>query len=646
VLERLRMLTGPALVVPLGNLGLGKAGRVPKRRLRGHPEARRDLLAAFSPLDHPTTATLTAQELTGAFERLMQRLVVLAALHGPGAAGTFLAALADPGDGADIVDVVAAFLERGAGDSAAGPSEIQQELVHFSRIVDIGHLGLNAGVDEHALRRLRGSSRLPDSLKVLSELLVVTRARLAQRGLLLPVPWIRPGPAAEADSPADLTTAVPAGNPDYWMAVRCGRRRIRRQFRHELSALLGYLTPAEAGLALWAHASEQQLPLDVQLAVVQADACHGITAVQWRYQPGICPAGEDVIARVARRLPTISRLPPGDTALIEMGPASYRVHAADRRSATVTETQTGTQAAGLTAPDLAARALSPADLAGRAHDLLAAYTGPDLASMEAGHIHLDRDLDVDQDTGTAIGAALLPMLASRQRRPPLLTPMMDDDHVLVRLAPATYRAFLGRTFGAAPMHLICESSPIIRAIVVELFRRMNNSPLAGRYQRRGGNLFLPLGDGSHCELFEGIDGSTPITGCVFFEVALLTYRCDPGRFDQYFTDRYHLRESVHDHAAAILSASQPHDARAAELGRYYATFADVTSPNHADLGITALVSEVLKRAAPVTAHLNVLEDYYEVQQHRVRELLRILGLPLRLVTIHFNAITGRVVCHD
>jgi len=606
----------------------------------------RDLLAAFSPLDHPTTATLTAQELTGAFERLMRRLAVLVALHGAAAAGTFLAALADPGDGADVVDVAAAFLEHGAGEAAAGPSEIQQELVHFSRIVDIGHLGLHAGVDEHALRRLRGSSRLPDSLKVLSELLVVTRARLAQRGLLLPAPWLRPSPAAEADPSADLTTAAPPGSPDYWMAVRCGRRRIRRQFRYELSALLAYLTPAEAALALWAHAGEQQLPVDVQLAVVQADARHGITAVQWSYQPGICPAAEDVIVRVARQLPAISRLSPGDTALIDMGEASYRVRAGNHRSATVTETQTGTQAAGLTAPDPAARAFSPADLTGRARELLASYAGPDLASMEAGHIHLDRDLDIDQDTGTAIGAALLPVLAARQHRPPLLTPMMDDDHVLVRLAPATYRAFLHHTFGSAPMHLICESSPIIRAIVVELFRRMNSSPLAGRYQRRGGNLFLPLGDGSHCELFEDIDGGTPITGCVFFETALLTYRCDPARFDQYFTDRYHLREGVHDHAAAILSASQPHDARAAELARYYATFADVTSPNHADPGITTLVSEVLEQSAPVTAHLNVLEDYYEVQQHRVRELLCLLHLPLRLVTIHFNAVTGRVVCHD
>lgn len=158
----------------------------------------RDLLAAFSPLDHPTTATLTAQELTGAFERLMQRLAVLVALHGVGAAGTFLAALADPSDGADVVDVAAAFLEHGAGEAGAGSSEIQQELVHFSRIVDIGHLGLHAGVDEHTLRRLRGSSRLPDSLKVLSELLVVTRARLAQRGLLLPAPWLRPSPARQS----------------------------------------------------------------------------------------------------------------------------------------------------------------------------------------------------------------------------------------------------------------------------------------------------------------------------------------------------------------------------------------------------------------------------------------------------------------
>jgi len=600
----------------------------------------RDLLAAFSPLDHPTTAALSAQEITGAFERLLRRLTVLVCLHGGAAAEEFLAALADPADGTDVVDLAAAFLDHGNDQTTAGPSEIQQELVHFSRIVDVGNLGLHAGVDEHALRRLRGSSRLPDSLKVLSELLVVTRARLAQRGRLLAVPRLRPNPAAEADPAANLTTAIPSASPDYWMAVRCDRRRIRRQFRYELTALLDYLTPAEAALALWAHAGEQQLPVSVELAVAQADARGGITVVQWSYQPGTCPASADVVAHVARHLPQISRPGPGAAAHIGVG---YRVHAAGHLSAIVTDTPAGSPVARLTAPSQAP-GVSPADLAARARQLLAAYHGPDLVSMEAGHIHLDRDLDVDQDTGTAIGAALLPLLAARQATAPLLTPMMDDDHVLVRLPPAEYRAFLHQAFGATPMHLICESSPIIRAIAVALFQRMCNSPLARSYQRRGGNLFLPLGDGSICELFEDIDGA-PVTGCLFFETALLTYRCDPDRFDKYFTGRYHLHDDVHDHAASILSAAQPHDDKAAELARYYAAFRDATDPHRADPAIAALVTDVLQKAAPVTAHLNVLEDYYEVQQRRVRELLRLLGLPLRLVTIHFNAVTGRVVCH-
>lgn len=46
------------------------------------------------------------------------------------------------------------------------------------------------------------------------------------------------------------------------------------------------------------------------------------------------------------------------------------------------------------------------------------------------------------------------------------------------------------------------------------------------------------------------------------------------------------------------------------------------------------------------AHLNVLEDYYEVQQGKVRALLQLLDLPFRLVTIHFNARTGRVVIDE
>ncbi|RBQ20986.1 hypothetical protein DP939_07985 [Spongiactinospora rosea] len=613
---------------------------------RDRTVASRDLLAAYSPLDHATTATLPAEALDSALERLVRRLVALIALHGPQVPACFLDALTAAATGAapvDVVDLTAAFLERGTAEVTGLPSELQQELVHFSRIVDLGQLGLHTGAAEHALRRLRGSDRLPDALKVLSELIIVARSRLIQRGRALPLPWLRSEGAVESEVADDLTTASPTVSPDYWVVVRCERRRLRRQFRFELSALLEYLTPAEAALALWAHCHEQRLGVAVELAVAQVDATTGTTVVAWRHQPSGTP-GRDAFGRVSDTLPAITHLPPDTATTI----CDHQVRSTGPTSAVVTEA--ARVAAELSAPAAVAPA-DPADLATRACERLAAYTGPEVVSMEAGHIHLDRDLDADQDAGVAIGAALLGMLAARQRRPVALTPMMDDDHVLVRLTPESYRRFLRRTFGPVPMHLICESSPIIRAIVVALFQRLRNSRPAGHLQRRGGNLYLPLEDGTHCELFEDIDGAAT-TGCVFFEAALLIYRSAPKRFDAYFTDRYQLDAGVHEHAAALLSrhdranAAGGHDTTIAALQDYYRRFADVTNPHRPDRHITALVNDVLAGADPVYAHLNVLEDYYEVQQHRVRALLNLLDLPLRLVTVHFNATTGRLALCD
>lgn len=633
------------------------------RTYRDRTVPHRDLLAAFSPLDHATTAGLDPDAVEGAYERLLRRLAVLITLHGPDAPAGYLNAIAEAttastatsaGEGApersgpDVVDLTAAFLDHGRAHGLGEVSELQQELVHFSRIVDIGRLALDGGAAEHALRRLRGSDRLPDSLKVLSELLIVARSRLLQRGALLPIPHLRAGQATEADVAEDLTTSAPTSSPDYWMVVRSERRRVRRQLRYELSALLNYLTPAEAALALWAHCHEQRLGVCVELALVQADAVGGVTGVNWRYQvPG--PSADDAIARVIATLPTVLELGVGMSATA----CEHKVMATAPTSAQVVALASDTTAAELHAPE--AERPTPGVLAARAVDLIGGYSGPDLISMEAGHIHLDRDLDQDQDTGAAIGAAVLPALADRQQQPPTLTPMMDDDHVLIRLTPETYLRFLRRTFPAAPMHLICESSPIIRSIVVALFQRIRNSRLVNRLQTRGANLFLPLNDGNHVELFEDVDGD-PITGCVLFELALLIYRSAPARFDTYFTDRYRLTVGVHDHAAGILSrptgdtdspdAEARHDATVTELRDYYRLFSDVTDPHRPDPHITSLVADVLTGADPVYAHLNVLEDYYEVQQRRVRALIALLDLPLRLVTIHFNATTGRVVLAD
>jgi len=153
------------------------------------------------------------------------------------------------------------------------------------------------------------------------------------------------------------------------MAIRCDRRRTRRQFRYELSALLDCLTPAEAALALWAHCHDQRLPAAVQATVVQAAASDGITAVTWCYQPGEHLGDGDVAALVAGQLSGITRLEPGSTAKITMGAAAYRVIAGTRGSAAVEDAVTGRWAATVTVPARAS-SVTVADLGQRARDLL------------------------------------------------------------------------------------------------------------------------------------------------------------------------------------------------------------------------------------------------------------------------------------
>jgi hypothetical protein len=153
------------------------------------------------------------------------------------------------------------------------------------------------------------------------------------------------------------------------------------------------------------------------------------------------------------------------------------------------------------------------------------------------------------------------------------------------------------------------------------------------FARRGRNLFLHLDDGSTCELFEDFTGS-PVTGCVLFEAALLVYRTAPDEFDAYIARGFPSGVDVHQAAALVLNGEEPHDAKVRSLTQLYERYQAVTDPASPDEDFSALVSRVLDAVSPGTVHLNVLEDYYEVQQGKVREF--------GLVTVFFNAQSGRV----
>ena len=619
----------------------------------------RDLLAAFSALDHGTTEHLGAEEVNAAGRDLLTRLCALTFLHGPDVPARFLADLTVPGSRTPV-DITAAWLETGTAPGAGcQPSELQQELVHFSRIVDVGALGLDDGAANHAVRRLRGSLAIPNSLKVLSELLIVARSRMLQRGAALPVPRLRTHRPAEADLGPEATVWV-SEEHDFVLLLGSPRRRARRDLGFLFTALLSYLTPTEAAIALWSHTAHTAhtartapgSPVELHLITLSPDATH--EHVTWtqsdRSDRSGQPTGIDTspLAWCASILPQI-RTWNGDTSarILTSHGNKINVEPSTPRSTCDITTTTGNAFSTVLEPLPVADSDHIPHMLEAAHTLLAAYDGPPVRSIECGHIHLDRQIDIDQEVGALIGAQALIALRERHHAP-VLTPMMDDDHVFAKLRPHQYQSFLQTHFPDERMHLIAESSPIIRSIVCYLWERLHSLELQARCRQRGDNILFQLEEGTYIELFEGVSADHA-TGCIFFELGLLIYRMAPAAFDEYFRTRYNLPDGVHEQAAAILDGPEDHDARVIRLQSFYQQFQDVTRPDHTDAGVRGAVEDVLlsigEQTHPKIAHLNVLEDYYESQQVKVRRFIQLMQLPIDLVTIHFNAQTGRVVLH-
>jgi hypothetical protein len=160
--------------------------------------------------------------------------------------------------------------------------------------------------------------------------------------------------------------------------------------------------------------------------------------------------------------------------------------------------------------------------------------------------------------------------------------------------------------------------------------------------KRGGNLYL-----EHvlvrCELFEDVEGRCD-NGCVLFEVGLLAYRSALGAFHAAFHERFHLQMSIHADILSQLDRTDvPFNAVAHDVQRMCRRFEELTDPLNPDDQWCALCDRVMAGMYPAPPlHINVLEDYYESQQEKVRGLIELLGLPFSLATVFFNSSTGRV----
>lgn len=591
-------------------------------------ETVRDLLAAFSAFDHSTTESMDPEQVDAHAVRLLLRLGTLCSLHGPHVPRQMIETLqATPAS--EMFALVNAFLECGRPVQKGEPvRELQQELNHFSRIVDLGETGFTTPSEVGGAKRLRNSHRIPDSLKVLSELLIVVRARLVQRGAAVVLPVNRRPGLTRLDLGETAVIAHPEQGVDYLVAAHSPAARPRKQALFYFEALLAYLTPVEAATALCTYLAEHpSRAKGLELLVASVPPTRQTETLRWA-APAPRRDGGDVFERALALLPDRATTS-GPMLALEIG--------ADLTAA-------------ISVPDVPARtlALTPAGksmidlntLVTKAADVFASYQGPPIRSIECGHVHLDRDVDDDQVAGARLGAVLHTHLTRTQDTPPLFTPMVDDDHVLVKLRPRDYTAFLRTHLGETPFALICESSPIVRAIVCALYQRLLRDTAKDALVRRGNNLFIEL-DETVCELFEDFTGTVD-TGCVMFEVALLIYRTDPAAFDHYFAERFPRPRHIHADACAVLDTDDGHDDKVNRLADLYAPFTPVTDPHHPDTNFCAFLEGFLDGLPAPAGHLNVLEDYYEVQQDKVRSLITFLDLPLVLSTVHFNTHTGRI----
>ncbi|MFE7462442.1 hypothetical protein ACWFMI_24635 [Nocardiopsis terrae] len=592
-------------------------------------ETVRDLLAAFSAFDHSTTQNMDPEQVDAHAVRLLLRLGALCSLHGPHVPRELIQTLQTT-PASEMFAVVNAFLECGRPVQEGEPvRELQQELNHFSRIVDLGEAGFTTPSEAGGAKRLRNSHRLPDSLKVLSELLIVVRARLVQRGAEVVLPVTRRPGLARLDLGETAVIAHPEQGVDYLVAAHSPAARPRKQALFYFEALLAYLTPIEAATAVCTYFAEHPSRAKGLEVVVASVTPTGQTETLHWGTPASGSGGGDVFERALSMLPERSAT---------LGPVLALEVGADH---TATISTPGTPTRSLALAPAGKSTIDLDDLITDAATVFSSYQGPPIRSIECGHVHLDRDVDDDQVAGARIGAVLHTHLTRTQHTPPLFTPMVDDDHVLVKLRPRDYTAFLRTHLGEAPFALICESSPIVRAIVCALYQRLIHSPGKDALVQRGNNLFIELPDGNVCELFEDFTGTVD-TGCVMFEVALLIYRTDTAAFDAYFAERFPRRGHIHADACQILDTDDGHDTKADQLARLYAPFAPVTDPHHPDADFAAFLDGFLDGLPAPAGHLNVLEDYYEVQQDKVRALIAFLELPLVLSTVHFNTHTGRI----
>ncbi|MEK0161891.1 MULTISPECIES: hypothetical protein [Pseudoalteromonas] len=585
----------------------------------------RRILEKFCAIDSSVSKDITDELISSSANELIIKLVNLVSVHGIDKARNFIKKLELASD-EDACDIISTFLENGT-EFDSGSNELQQEILHFSRIVDIeGVTNLLGKETPTCNKRLARSKYIDSNLKVLIELLTVVSERIVSSGndfIDFPLQHLS---TIKSVNDSTETYSYPEFRTPYVLAVSYSSSRRRRELGFLYRNILNFIGPR---LAL------QVLTLSHLIDVGHLDNFYAEVIThrdeEWitiKVEPS---SGEDVYRITESMLPAVVCI--NESKFF----SNYQI--LDNGELKVSLPFGEVDIAPPHFGELEDRVLEDTAITA-----IEVGIKEEVVSMESGHLHLDRLPSRDQKIGIRLGKVVADCIKKMHGKVVALTPMYDDDHVLVKTTPEQYNNLFKDELGIEEVTLIPESSPIVKSIAIALYQKIVSDKFNQNVYQGGGNLYLRIDDKFTVEIFEDFQNEHT-TGCVFFETSLLIYRSCPELFNELFLSKYPEHPSIHSSADAIWSESNlSHDERAIKLKGFYGNFEDVCNPHKPDSEFVNSLIQIIEKID--CHHLNVLEDYYEVQQEKVRRLLEVLNVNIRLSSLHFNRFTGRVVLNQ
>jgi hypothetical protein len=640
-------------------------------------------LNAFTPVDHSIYGSLLPSARDRHVGDLVKRLSIAAELSCAGGSARLAQALAIPAGpetgGADgLIPRLDALVEfgrlpselSGAEREQAGRSQIRDEILHFDRIMDLEPL--RNGRD---LKRRRENVWDTGPLAAAERLLTLTYERRILRGDEQPE-WLSAGSA----QPGRLTAIEGVGavlvrdSAPQLVAVAAGPGASGC-----LARLQAYCGKHPLGVAIGLLDYEMHMNGEQSCALAAAASADWFGARRvkvWACGDALAfKARRDGYDQEASELTTLagdaagSRSTAYGRAVFEIGPAERLVLALGRhdhsQQALSTLLSRPNKSGRILLHDNAVRALGtglvavfkPQPAAAPPHEAeqavgeylasrVASRPGAVSLSVEVGHVHADRELGPIQERGIDLGVLLAGQVArlnaerGAARQVDLeIVPMIDDDHVVNRLSYARYQRVLAGK-GVPATEIVLESSPAILDIACDLLKvavRRDGQGYALR--RRGANLYLESGI-LRIELVEDVEDGMRI-GCVVYDTALTLYRAARPVMRSVFADRSGYDGDLHqdmlasydklDHPADRADYrcrmdklwKRPFAAIAAQPGTPYLDAYAALQRDRASRGETAIV-------------LNILEDYYEPLELKVRQLAALLGVEISLECLLFS----------